>query len=339
MSSRVEYLDLAKGFAIIIVLLYHLFGMHFFLSNLLQPVMLPVFYIVSGMFYKKYGGVREFLVKKTNSLLVPFCFWYFVVSAIIPYIVHISTGYRICEYHSNSLIESIGTIFCGESTSNGTVWYLLSIFWICILFYVIRHVSCRLFPQNDVLLTGIFCFGFGGVGLCLGYERITIPGFVDCAFTALPFFYAGYVLNNKTDIVRSEFRTNRMKLFSIVLLGVFVLLLFGGEISFVQNLVTGENWYSIHMVGIWGGFALLVISKFIVRLPVVSYFGRNSLVILCTNSFYIKLIYDVLGFFNVHVGGKVHMLIAVTVFLSYFLIIPLCNKYLPYFVGRKSLLH
>lgn len=71
-KPRIEFIDLAKGLCIIIVIINHIrpFDIPGF-----QSMRMPLYYILSGLFFKDYGGFVSLLIKKMNKLLIPFLFF------------------------------------------------------------------------------------------------------------------------------------------------------------------------------------------------------------------------------------------------------------------------
>lgn len=82
MQQRIEFIDLAKGICIILVVLLHIVPS----ANIpeLRFIRIPLYFILSGLFFKDYGSFRNFLKKKVNNILIPFLFFY-VVSYLILY--------------------------------------------------------------------------------------------------------------------------------------------------------------------------------------------------------------------------------------------------------------
>ncbi len=64
-QKRIEFIDLAKGICILLVITVHVTS---FNVPVIQSMRMPLYYILSGLFFKDYGGLGQ-LVKKnlTNS--------------------------------------------------------------------------------------------------------------------------------------------------------------------------------------------------------------------------------------------------------------------------------
>ena len=76
-SARIEYIDMAKGFCILLVVFAHIhpdltryaWGVFF------DSFRMPLYFFLSGIFFKRYSGIGEFCLKKINNLIVPLLFF------------------------------------------------------------------------------------------------------------------------------------------------------------------------------------------------------------------------------------------------------------------------
>ena len=89
MKERIEYIDIAKGFGILLVIAGHLFAYRGPISRWIFSFHMPLFFILSGICYKMNSStiLVEYKKKKCKQLLVPFCYLYAIglaVSLIIP---------------------------------------------------------------------------------------------------------------------------------------------------------------------------------------------------------------------------------------------------------------
>lgn len=91
MKQRIQYVDLAKGFCIILVVLFHVLQ-HFRVQsefvNVLSTFRIPLYFFLSGLFFKEYEGFLGFLLRKINKLFIPFCFFYITTSFLYPNFLH-----------------------------------------------------------------------------------------------------------------------------------------------------------------------------------------------------------------------------------------------------------
>ena len=85
-KQRIVWIDTAKGICIILLVLYHsLIHTHadFLLSNTnLEIFFMPLYFALSGIFFKTYSSFSNFVIRKINKLNVPF-FFFFILEKII----------------------------------------------------------------------------------------------------------------------------------------------------------------------------------------------------------------------------------------------------------------
>lgn len=76
-NNRVEWIDTAKGICILLVVLHHCSQMMhepYLFSRDVLTFRMPLYFILSGLFFKYYSP-KVFFVKKTNKLLAPYVFF------------------------------------------------------------------------------------------------------------------------------------------------------------------------------------------------------------------------------------------------------------------------
>ena len=68
-KKRIEFIDLAKGVCILLVIMMHTDVNVDFPG--LRGMRMPLYFILSGLFFKDYVGFLNLLVKKANKILIP----------------------------------------------------------------------------------------------------------------------------------------------------------------------------------------------------------------------------------------------------------------------------
>lgn len=84
-QKRLEWVDIAKGIGIILVVLGHCVPYGGTTFNLIFTFHMPLFFILSGYCYVQ-RGIRTTFDKKLKSLLVPFA-KYFLLGLVITLII------------------------------------------------------------------------------------------------------------------------------------------------------------------------------------------------------------------------------------------------------------
>lgn len=70
---RIDFVDLTKGVCIILVVMAHIGGAFDQLDkhSMLSCFRMPLYFFISGIFFKPYEGLYGFIIRKTNKLIIP----------------------------------------------------------------------------------------------------------------------------------------------------------------------------------------------------------------------------------------------------------------------------
>lgn len=334
MKKRIAYIDLAKGIAMLMVVYTHITDNYYcnFYANtrlyiMTESMFMPIFFIMSGLFFSTRLPFKQWIKHKGRRLVVPYlCFYILSYLASLVFIgfghVHAQNSFRYTD---------IFQVFYRDVFSNSAIWFLLALFWAsAILYIIIRCVSNRWARLAIVVI-------FGGIGIALGHFRINIPLYIDSAFTALPFVFIGYICKEHNLISRVEAMQKKQRIIlmiAVFLVGTIIDYLFGWGASMVRNLQPGPLRF--YGCGIAGSFALIALCNIIGHLPLVSFIGVNTLTVLCTHDFVIHAIllfckYTPLGFY------PTTLIILLIVCLSYYIIVPFMKRCLPWMIGEPKL--
>jgi fucose 4-O-acetylase-like acetyltransferase len=81
MEKRIAYIDIAKGLGILVIVLAHndLAGYHPTLHKFIYAFHIPLFFFLSGMFFRPERAFGETLRKRFNTLLKPYLFAIFLI--------------------------------------------------------------------------------------------------------------------------------------------------------------------------------------------------------------------------------------------------------------------
>jgi fucose 4-O-acetylase-like acetyltransferase len=333
MKNRIEFIDLAKGICISLVVLLHVLGdVSGAIIQIMNLFRMPLYFVLSGLFFKTYGGFHPFFMKKTNKLLVPFLFTYFCIIIPTSYILTIRENNIVVWrdlFWSDRGVPNLGV--------NGASWFLVCLFAVNLFFYLIFLVS-RNKLIGIVLLSGM-C---GLLGFFLNQRGLYLPIWMGSALTATPFFLVGYVFRGYSTILYGEMKK---KDFVYGVLSLFVLLLIYGydEWKGVGVIAYGANVYDISIMslycgGVAGTYFVLMISKCLGYLPILSYIGRYSIVVLLTHLPLLFVIRNILYQLDFKQDSiMINMAVFVLIILLELPIIKLCIKYLPYCFAQKEL--
>lgn len=321
-KKRIAFIDLAKGICIIMVIVGHC-GAPISIPGW-EIVRMPLYFILSGLFFKDYGGWVKFLIQKTNKILIPFLFFY-----LLAYIGF----YLIQAFTPNLLItdaRGILDMFNNRQFFNGPIWFLLCLFWCNVIFCTIS-----LYIPNDSIRIILVCL-LGTIGWYMGnVQHLFMPLFIDVAFTALPFFAFGYYLK-KTEILYPNKYDRYNFLFAILLWGIAFALTKTTHFRLSLHYNGLEGW-STYIISITSVLSILFLCKIIKHIPLVSYMGRYSIILLCTHHMIYRPVRVILDRMGCDGEFQSIAVAVITLFLSTALI-PLCIKYIPWFTAQKDLI-
>lgn len=337
-TKRIVWVDTAKGICILLVVLHHcaqVLDTSYPLQQEFMAFRMPLYFILSGLFFKQYG-FKTFVLKKTNKLLIPYVFFYVVTGVLIPVILFRLWGLRLAFYESYGF-KAVLSLFSERIICNPSIWFLFCLFEVNMLFYLLYFISQRCKHSN--LILGILSFIVGMFGLFLAYKRIQLPYYFDSSCTVLPFFFFGFYLRNHTAFLTAE-NTKKSVFFSIAFIVITALLLHCfnyDRLSVIDNYAGDlRGCAQVYPYGIIGTMSVLLLSKMVGKLPALSYFGRYSLIVLCTHIYVLDLVNRI-----VRIGEGTSMRLLAVFLLTVigcFIIIPIFKKYLACFTAQKDLI-
>lgn len=338
MSKRIQYLDLAKGLCITLVVLYHVFRHQHDVPQVVRtlPVFLmPLFFFLSGLFFKEYESFWGFFLRKVNKILIPFAFFYLFTSFALPNILNLF-GFTVAATQSLG-ISGLWAFITEEQFANNPIWFLCALFLVNIYFYAILVLTKWLTSNSTyvALTLTIVSFSIGFLGVVYFSNHCNLPGFADSAMSALPFFAMGYLLNNYTDILAP----NRWdKFLPVIIVLCFAITFYvGGHSGYMSNR------YHLHPIlvyvcGMAGTMGVLFTAKLLRDLPFVTYWGRYSLMILCTHALLLQVFMPLSRMVRLPKPIMAFIVLGVVMF-CYQLLIPLMKKYLPYVTAQKNVIN
>ena len=325
-TQRIEWIDLAKGICIVLVVFHHVMvnaNLDFTLSDALSSFRMPLYFILSGLFFKLYEGFVDFVKRKVNKLLIPFLF-FLVTTSIIPFWI---------THQGNSLVyffnEHNGPVY------NFSIWFLLCLFEINILFYLIQWVAGIVTQRFQTPLVLFVSALLGCVGLFLASREMWIPLYIGTTMTALPYVVFGWWLRRHTHFLSSPANV-KLDIPLIVICALIVVFL-SVHVTYSYNKIPREGLATAHLCGIAGTMMVLLVAKIIKQIPCVSFWGRYSIIILCTHQLVIFALSPALGGVLPEGWGRALLVFALTLFVCHFLII-FMKKFLPHVTAQKDVI-
>ncbi len=238
--SRCQWVDIAKGIAIIAVVLLHVDypwadGRFLPLSLLLGNAWhVNVFFILGGFFLtdEKLSATKSFISHKIKTLYLPLL--YFSIPAVLLHNVLIDIGWYdtatdyggklIGEWSLGDMLRSLASVFvlAGREPILAALWFLCSLFMalcgLSVISMVVRRFCGR--HHTAVMLTVLFLIGVAS-SLMTNVLGIYIPRFNN-ALSAMWLIYLGYLLHR---VKRCSFDSPHCVVVAFLLFYIGVLLL------------------------------------------------------------------------------------------------------------------
>lgn len=237
---------------------------------------MPLFFLISGYFFKVNQDSKSLLHKNARQLLIPYVFTCVCVilfsSAEQLYIDRRGLGKTLLGwiyaslYGSGCTYEKPFPIYL-----IGAVWFLLALFFArCIFNYSSRF-------------NGWMQFGFIAVVAYIGWKTaqfIWLPFSVQAGMVAVLFLYIGNVMH-QINIFQKPAKIQYVAFASCVWL---ICIIFGGQLYMVKNYY-GNGLFDV-IGAVCATYIVLLLSKAIEKklniiAKILNFYGKNTLMILC----------------------------------------------------------
>ena len=324
--NRKHYIDVARGIAMICIVLGHL-GIEK-IDRFVFTFHVPIFFMLTGYFTSDRLSISEFCKKRFKTLIVP----YIVTSCIIIVLsVFFNHFFPTGLSQKEVLIQWIKAALYGAGDSYeepfvvhsiGAIWFLLASFWGSILLRILLDVK----PVYRI--PAVFLIFF----LCKkSTELFWFPLSIQAAGPALLYMYIGYL--GKTIVPAVMGFSKEVKAF----------LFAGGLWVWISFVVQFKSFWLVHcnygrgVIDILGSICaaccVLVISYFLTEkfekaVKGLAYLGQYSLIMLCTHMIELDLFpwrkWSMLlfgemsnkGYLLFRICGKFLWIIPITILLS-----------------------
>lgn len=272
-KERYEFIDVAKGIGIILVILGHLLTSGSPGSSIIYSFHMPLFFLISGIFANPdKTKFLPYLGKNIKRLILPYI-CVFIIGTLVSFIIPAwRDGLTV-----QSLISQF--IYAGpEAIHVGQIWFLACLFNVVIIFYPFYKLILK---RNNIALN-ILCV----VALPIIYGFIPfLPFKLAISVMALFFYSVGYVAK-KVILSKSPVGV-------VILLFIFSLIstILEFRINGYTNLgaaIFNDLYYYIFFA-LCGIATVIALSKFISKVKLLQFLGKNSLFIFSLHSFLIYL--------------------------------------------------
>ena len=184
-KNRLVYVDFMKGFCILLIVAFHIDNDIFPLriNLMLQSFRIPMYYFLSGMFFKQYDGFVDFVRRKTNNIVVPYVF-FMLLTCVVHCVMWYACGASwMGEWEWSSFADPFLRRYYHYNTP---LWFLISLFEVNVLYYVLLQICPKRTGRYALIMLLAFVAWY--------FRKFPVfnnPLFIDTALMALPYFVLG----------------------------------------------------------------------------------------------------------------------------------------------------
>lgn len=290
MKQRIEWIDIAKGILIILVILGHS-HVNGYVDYVIYSFHMAGFFLLSGITFNGRRQFKVFLTRKIRSLLLPYVVFSLLLIAY-QYAGHIlfRTNFSLV----GGLLSMLFPISGREGTTVYHLWFLPCLFLAEIAVYWI----VRVYIKNKVTGIGV---AFAGILFSLLVYKLTgIASVISALPIAVGFMLVGVCLGS-----RLKTQNRYLAVVSALLFAFFTVCnyQFGAKSVDMSSMSLGI-WPLFMLSGIAGSLALFSISRIWGKCRLIENIGKDSL-------YYYGLHYEILGVASQIRGGIIATILTI----------------------------
>lgn len=304
--------NVLKGIGIFLVVLGHAGSLNESVVNVIFSFHMPLFFFVSGFFFKE-TTLKEFFVKKGKRILVPY-----IAFSFLSFLIYFIPNYKHSKF--NFFDFFYGT-FLGVSDGfylswNIVLWFLPALFLLNLIYLLVTKA------KMNFLLVVLFAIGI----YFKNDETKILPFHLISALLSLPFFVIGNYLKQYYEVLNKYLKNWMFVL--LLILGVFI----ANSNSIIPDLRINLIGNSIvfYLASILLIFATLLLSRLIKEHKILEWLGNNSLLIMCLH---LKLFF-IAKFVLLKICVDNGFLFSLLLMPILYFPILLIKKYLPFLEGK-----
>lgn len=284
--QRVDYLDVARGIALICIIIGH-----FHIKEIVRVVFtfdVPVFFMITGYFINEKTSVLQFVKRKIQTLLIPY-----LITGITIVILGTITGF----FSQGSFIEPakhwLFAFIYGSGDSYdtpftiyeiGPVWFLWATFFSSILIRLLLKVDYRI---RILVVAAAFAAGYYSAKYLFWF-----PFSIQSGLCASLYVYAGYLFRKNEEHIKNFSKTIKILSFvAATLVWIYFIITFISFSIVWCNFGRGLPDISRSLCACSAAFVIsFFIDKYLKPLSrILSLIGKNSIFILCIHAIELNL--------------------------------------------------
>ncbi|MFZ5857866.1 MAG: acyltransferase family protein [Chloroflexota bacterium] len=202
MEKRIGYIDIAKGLGILVIVLAHndLSGYHPTLHKFIYAFHIPLFFFLSGMFFRPERAFSETVKRRFNTLMKPYFFALFII-----YLGEAAFSNMTFPVIAGRIAKALYAT--GHYIDWVQLWFIPHLFAVAIFAWIAwRFIFGRLkmdwlrwLLMFAMLAVGVFTMSYFWpfTAPIIGTELYGLPFSLDLVFASGFFFLVGYEVNQR----------------------------------------------------------------------------------------------------------------------------------------------
>lgn len=264
---RDNAVDFVKAIGILLMILGHCQGIPYLLRNFIFSFHMPLFFIMSGYFYKD-KPIKELFKTGSKHLVVP----YLITSLFIVLLCFVAQKPVLAQQKMIGILMSNGgwpqEKFGANLPYIGPIWFLLALFWCKIFYRTLKRLTNKCLLVSTLLSSAAFI---------VGKYILNLPFGLLTGFCGLVFYSMGDYWHNR---LQEPIRL-------VYLLPGIVIWFFCIFRSHLELATFDCMHYPLNMIAAFiGTYMTYQVAQKIPKFlhAIFGWIGRNTLLILCYHS-------------------------------------------------------
>ena len=181
-NDRINYIDFLRAYGILVMIMGHV-GFGGIFDKWIHTFHMPMFFIISGYFYKD-KPLSILVVRRLKTVLLPYVF--FGLIACLLYFAEI----RQIDFAVFKILLWENTALNGVPLA-GAIWFLAAMFLADVFFCLINKISTNI----NVITTVVVLVTIAGMVFAT-YLPFRLPFAADVAMVGVGLFHTGWLLTD-----------------------------------------------------------------------------------------------------------------------------------------------
>lgn len=365
-QKRLDYLDMVKGFGIFLVVLGHMEDISTATRVWISSVHMPLFFVVTGILMAVKNEpdrfeLKEIVYKKYRGVIIPYLWFslsYFIIDIANCWIIKnidlrtfivdtVSSatfyGQSVLWFLPAMFLASVGFVILKKKLPDKITVVLIYIF--AIFAYVIKNFLAKVYDSyaDSLIITSLINVVYIFLRAVIAQSFIGSGYFAKKICDKITGVYENADKHNniKKDILIRLFNKPYSFIPGLVLLAVNIPIAMMNECADLRNILL-NNIALYYVAALTGCFGIILIIKSLPVIKPITYYGRNSMIVMAAHVNYyflyagIRLAW-VVDSVNKHAKHYVFVAVVIaTVFALCTVVIEIINRWFPFVLGRKS---